>query len=108
MSALPPVPPPVDHGMSCVRASTMMLQVTTGADGTNHMAAADCTDSSSGNLQANCGGDCGVKWSTVATACAAWEAPPEGVTDCGTVTSRGVGAGCRTQRQQSTYNQYVM
>jgi hypothetical protein len=108
LSALPPVPPPVDHGMSCIRASTMMLQVTSGADGANHMAAADCTDSSSGSLQAVCDGDCGVKWSTVGTACAAWEAPPEGVTDCGTVTARGVGRGCRTQRQQSTYNQQVM
>ena len=108
LSSLPPVPPPVDHGMSCVRASTIMLQVTAGADGANHMAATDCTDASSGALQANCNGECGVKWSTVSTACAAWEAPPEGVTDCGTVTARGVGAGCRTQRQQSTYNQQVM
>lgn len=108
LAALPPVPPPVDHGMSCVRAVGMMLQVATGADGALHMAAQDCSaDDGSGGLTATCDGGCGVKWNQVSTSCAAFT-PPAGLTACGGVTSRGVRAPCTSQRDQSAYNQAVM
>ena len=104
LAALPPVPPPADHGMSCHMAVTQALHVTLGENGQPSMAARECTDE---QMHATCDGSCGAMWGQIGTACANWS--PEGqVVNCGTLTSRGVAPPCTTQRQQATYNQMAL